>query len=246
MPSMAHDVLVDLFKNRPSLAAELLTEALGVALPSYTEARIVSVDLTQIRPAEYRADVVVLLLDGDVPIWVLIIEVQLGIDHAKRWTWPEYTTGARAQRRCPVSLLVVAPDPDVAAWCAEPIETGIPGFVLVPPVLGRAAVPVVTDPVEAARRPELAVLSAMAHGDGELGAAIAAAVLPAVRGLDDERARFYGDLVLTSLNEAVRRALEAKMKGYEYQSDFAKKYYGQGRDDGRLARGRRRGRRARC
>ncbi|HSF38499.1 MAG TPA: hypothetical protein VLT87_01825, partial [Thermoanaerobaculia bacterium] len=30
-----------------------------------------------------------------------------------------------------------------------------------------------------------------------------------------------------------RRALEAMMKGYEYQSDFAKKYVAQGRDEGR-------------
>jgi hypothetical protein len=79
----------------------------------------------------------------------------------------------------------------------------------------------------------MAVLSALAHGEGEQGAAIAAAVLPAVAGLGDDRARFYGDLVLNSLNEAARRALEAMMKGYEYQSDFAKKYYGQGRDEGR-------------
>ena len=76
----------------------------------------------------------------------------------------------------------------------------------------------------------------MAHGEGEQGAAIAAAVLPAVAGLDDERARFYGDLVLNSLNEAARRALEAMMKGYEYQSDFAKKYVAQGRRAQREAR----------
>ena len=169
MASMAHEVLVDLFKkNRPSLGAELLSEALGVVLPSYTEARLISIDLTQIQPAEYRADVVVLLLDGDVPSCVLIVEVQLGIDLRKRYSWPEYSMGARAAHRCPVGLLVVAPDPDVAAWCAEPIETGIPGFILRPPVLGRAAIPIVTDPAEAARRPELAVLSAMAHGEGEL------------------------------------------------------------------------------
>jgi hypothetical protein len=224
MASMAHEVLVDLFKNRPSLGAELLVEALGVALPSYTEARLVSIDLTQIQPAEYRADVVVLLLDGDVPRRVLIVEVQLGIDDDKRFTWTEYTMGARAKHRCPVGLLVVAPDPDVAAWCAEPIETGIAGFVLRPPVLGREAVPAVTDPAEAARRPELAVLSAMAHGQSELGAAIAAAVLPAIGELDDERARFYGDLVLNSLTAAGRKALEEMMKGYEYQSEFAKKY----------------------
>jgi hypothetical protein len=228
MPSMAHEVLVDLFKNRPSLGAELLSEALGVALPSYTEARLVSIDLTKIQPAEYRADVVVLLLDGDVPIWVLIVEVQLGIDRQKHYSWPDYTTGARAAHRCPVALLVVAPDPDVATWCAEPIETGIPGFVLRPPVLGRAAVPVVTHPAEAARRPELAVLSALAHGESEQGAAIAAAVLPVIRGLGEAKARFYGDLVLGSLNKAARRALEGMMKGYQFRSDFAKTYIAQG------------------
>jgi hypothetical protein len=230
---MAHEVLVDLFKNRPELGPELLTEALGVALPSYNEARLVSIDLTQIRPAEYRADVVVLLLDAGAPISVVIVEVQLAVDDDKRFTWPEYTMGARAKYRCPAGLLVVAPQPEIAAWCAEPIDTGIPGFVLNPPVLGRRAVPVITDPVEAARRPELAVLSAMAHGESEQGAAIAAAVLPAVQKLDDERARFYGDVVLNSLNEAARRALEAMMKGYEFQSDFAKKYVALGRDEGR-------------
>ena len=233
MPSMAHEILVDLFKTRPALGAELLTEALGVALPAYNEARVTSIDLTQIRPAEYRADVVVLLVARDVTVMVLVVEVQLGVDVDKRFSWPEYTTGARAKHRCPVSLLVVAPDPSIAAWCAEPIETGIPGFVLRPPVLGRAAVPVITDPAEAARRPELAVLSAMAHGQGEHGAAIAAAVLPSVAGLGDDRAKFYGDLVLNSLNVAARRALEAMMKGYVYQSDFAKKYIALGRDEGR-------------
>jgi hypothetical protein len=207
---------------------------LGIALPSYTDARLISIDLTEIRPAEYRADVVVLLLDGDIPIWVLIVEVQLGIAPRKRFTWPDYTMGARAAHSCPVGLLVVAPDPVVAAWCAEPIETGIPGFVLHPPVLGRDAIPVVTSPDEAARRPELAVLSAMAHGEGEQGAAIAAAVLPAIRELDDEKAKFYGDLVLSCLNEAARKALETMMKGYEYQSDFAKKYVAQGRQEGEL------------
>ena len=42
MPSMAHEILVDLFKNRPSLAAEILVEVLGLSLPAYTEARLAS------------------------------------------------------------------------------------------------------------------------------------------------------------------------------------------------------------
>jgi hypothetical protein len=40
------------------------------------------------------------------------------------------------------------------------------------------------------------------------------------------------DLLLNSVTEATRRALEAMMKGYEYQSDFAKRYFAQGRAEG--------------
>lgn len=138
-------------------------------------------------------------------------------------------TVSRAIHGCPAGLLVVAPEPVVAGWCAEPIETGVPGFVLRPPVLRRTAVPVVTDLEEAARRPELGVLSAMSHGDTEQGATIGDTVLRAIRDLDNDRARLYYDLVYNSLNEAARRSLEEMMKGYEYQSDFAKKYVTQGR-----------------
>jgi hypothetical protein len=233
MPSMVHEILVDLFKNRPSLAAEILVEVLGVSLPPYTQARLASTDLTEIQPAEYRADAVVVLLDRDTPVRVIIVEVQLAVDPRKRFSWPAYVTVSRAIHGCPADLLIVAPEPVVAGWCAEPIEIGVPGFVLRPPVLRRTAVPVVTDLGEAARRPELGMLSVMAHGETEQGTTIAATVLPAIRGLDDERARLYYDLVYNSLNETARRALEAMMKGYEYQSDFAKKYVAQGRAEGR-------------
>ena len=54
MPSMAHEILVDLFKNRPSLAAEILAEVLGVSLPPYTEARLASTDLTEIQRTSHR------------------------------------------------------------------------------------------------------------------------------------------------------------------------------------------------
>jgi hypothetical protein len=225
---MAHEILVDLFKNRPSLAAEILAEVLEVSLPTYTEARIASTDLTEIQPAEYRADIVILLLDGDTPVRVIIVEVQLAADSRKRLSWPAYVTVSRAVHACPAGLLVVAPDPAVAGWCAEPIEIGVPGFVLCPPVLRRTDVPVVTDAEEAVRRPELGVLSAMSHGESGQGATIAAAVLPAIRELGGGRDKFYYDLVYNSLNEAARLALEAKMKGYEYQSDFAKKYVAEG------------------
>jgi hypothetical protein len=232
---MAHEILVDLFKTRPSLAAEILVEVLGLSLPAYTEAQLASVDLTEIKPAEYRADVVVLLRDGDIPVRVVVVEVQLAMDPRKRRSWPAYVSVAHAVHGCMVDLLVVAPDPVVAAWCAEPIPLGPPGFVLTPPVLRREAVPVVTDSAEAARRLELGMLSVLAHGETEQGERIAGALLPAIAGLDEERSRFYLDLLLNSVNEATRRALEAMMKGYEYQSEFAKKYVAQGRQEGERA-----------
>ena len=233
MVSMHHEALVDLFKNRPSLAAELLCEALGEQLPAYSEARLASIDLTEAQPAEYRADIVILLFDRDNPVLVIIVEVQLHKDNDKPFTWPVYLCLSRDQHRCPAVLLVVAPDAAVADFCARPIEIGVPGFVLRPPVLRQTGVPIVTDPAEAARRPELGVLSAMAHGQSELGQMIAAAVLPVIEGLDDDRVRFYYDLVYHSLSDAARKALEAMMKGYEFQSDFAKKYIALGRDQGR-------------
>lgn len=232
MLSMAHEILVDLFRNRPPLAAEMLAEVLGVALPAYTEARLASTDLTEIQPAEYRADVVVLLLNGAAPVSVIIVEVQVAADPRKRLSWPVCMTASRATYACPAGLLVVAPDAAVAGWCAEPIELGIPGFALCPPVLHRSNAPVVTDVEEAVRRPELGVLSVMSHGKTGQAAAIVEAVLPAIRQLDDERARFYCDLVWNSLNEAARLKMEEMMKGYQYQSDFAKLYVAEGRDEG--------------
>jgi hypothetical protein len=229
MPSLAHEILVDLLKSRPSLAAEILVEILGLSLPAYTEARLVSIDLTEIQPAEYRADLVVMLYDGDEPVRVVVVEVQLAKDPGKRRSWPAYVSVAHARHGCLVDLLVIAPDPAVALWCAEPIALGPPGFVLTPPVLRRDAVPVVTDPAEAARRLELGMLSVMAHGEGDEGARVAGALLPAIARLDAERSRFYLDLLLQSVDEATRRALEAMMKGYEYQSDFAKKYVAEGK-----------------
>jgi hypothetical protein len=58
MPSQLHEALLLLFRNRPTLAPELMRDALHCELPAFTEARIDSADLTDVKPAEYRADLV--------------------------------------------------------------------------------------------------------------------------------------------------------------------------------------------
>jgi hypothetical protein len=236
MASMVHEGLLLLFRNRPRLAPELLEHALGLGVPAYSEARVEAAEFTQVVPTEYRADLVVLLLEGK-PVLAIVVEVQLSRDEDKRASWPLYLTSLRSRVRCPTVLLVVAPDAAVARWCAQPIELGHPGFRLQPLVAGPDAIPVVSDPEVAGREPELAVLSAMAHGHEEVGPAIAQAVLSSAGGLEDERFRLYVDLAVSSLSEAARRALEALMKSgtYEYQTELFRQWIAQGREEGELA-----------
>lgn len=238
MPSQLHEALLLLFRNRPQLAAEVLRDALGFPVPAYTEARIDSTDLTNMQPAEYRADLVVLLMDN-VPVLGIVVEAQLARDESKRFSWPAYVASLRARIRCAVVLLVVCPEQRVAAWCSRAIHLG-GGNHFTPLVLGPSSVPIVTDKDAAKADPELAVLSAMAHGasvDTEMALGIALAAMAASAGLDAERSILYFDLVVASLSEAARRSLQAMDPAkYEFQSDFAKHYIARGKAEGEVSK----------
>lgn len=65
MPSSLHEALTDLFVQRPSLAAELLADGLGMELPGYEQAEVGSADFTVLTPTEYRADAVVVPSDAE-------------------------------------------------------------------------------------------------------------------------------------------------------------------------------------
>jgi hypothetical protein len=230
VPSHLHEALIELFRQRPALAAELLRGQLGVPVPAYTNASEGSCDLTDLTPTEYRADAVVMLTSDDVPVFAVVIEVQLRQDPDKRWSWPVYLTTLRARLEVPVVLLVVCPGRSVAMWCAAPIDLGHPNWILRPVVIGPDRVPVLTDPEVAAQSPELAVLSAMAHGAGPDGDKVLSAFLAGLRTISDNQSDLYADIVLMTLPEAARADLEELMATgtYEYQSDFARRYFGQG------------------
>ena len=234
MPSHLHEALLLLFRNRPALAPELLRDALHVALPDYTEVRIDSADLTDIQPAEYRADMVILLLHGS-PVLGIVLEMQLSSDEDKRYAWPVYVANLRARIRCPVCLLVITAQKNVARWAGKAIELG-GGNRFVPWVLSLSGVPEITEEDRAKEDPELAVLSAMAHAhhpDPAKSARIALLAQMVSIGLDAERSTLYCDLVMHSLPEAARRALKAMdISKYQYQSEFARRYFGQGKAAG--------------
>jgi hypothetical protein len=231
MPSVLHEALVVLFRNRPTLAAELLAGPLGIGIPPFSSVRFESTELGDVVPPEYRADLALVLVDEDgAARLAIVLEPQLGIDARKRFTWPVYVTSLRARLGCPVLLLVVAVDAAVARFASEPIDLGPPGFTLRPTVLGPDAVPLVVDEEAARGAPELAVLSALAHARSPRARDVARAALAAAACLDEERAGLYADLVFASLGDAARAALEDLMLNGKYEplSDFAKHHYAQG------------------
>ncbi len=229
MVSINHEAIVELFRNRPELAVEVLTSVFDVPISSHGSPQRYDSDLSEVVPAEYRADLALILDEMGI-----IVEVQCNRDGRKRFSWPAYQAVFRARLQRPVVLLVVCLTEPIARWAAEPIDMGQPGFVFQPLVLGPGRIPVVRTEAQARAVPELGVLSAMAHGQGAEAEAIGRAVLPALEGLDAERFGLYLDLVLTSLSEAARATLEAMMlQGYEYQSEFARRYLAQGRQEGR-------------
>jgi hypothetical protein len=238
MPSLTHDALLQLFRNRPTLAPELLRDLLHTPVPAFDQVRIGDTTLTELVPTEYRADLVLLLegATGETPEAAIVVEAQLGRNLDKRWSWPVYLTTLRARLKCDVALVVVTSDAGIAGWAQTPIPTGHPGWVLVPLVLGPQAVPLVGEQAVAELSPELAVLSVMLHGREKGSLAVARSAIAAAKSLDVERAKLYADLVLASVDEAARAILEEVVMerwNHEYQSDFARRYVAQGEAAGR-------------
>jgi len=173
---------------------------------------------------------------SETPASALVVEVQLHVDDDKRFVWPLYVAGLRARLRCPVALVVLTLDDRVARWAATPIGLDERGSVLRPWVVGPAEVPAITEVADAAALPEFALLSVLAHGREPGAERLGRGLLEASRDPDDARGRLYTDIVFSFLDDAARAILEAELQlpGYTYQSDFARRFVSQGREEGRV------------
>jgi hypothetical protein len=66
-----------------------------------------------------------------------------------------------------------------------------------------------------------------------MAAQVALAAIAASVGLDPDRSVLYFDLILSHLSEAARVSLQAMDPAkYEYQSEFARRYFSEGRAEG--------------
>ncbi len=238
MPSVAspmHEAPLFLLNERPALVAALLAHA-GFDPPAFTHASVASADFTQAVPLERRADAAITLHDGERVVMGILLEVQLAAREEKRFAWPFYLASLHARLRCPSLLVVLAPYTSVADWARQPIVTMQPTSPFLPFVLGPDSIPRIDDALAARQAPELAVLAAIVHGARPDGRRVVEAAVDAAAHLDDARAATYFDLIYSNLGELARAALEAVMAQgkWEYQSEFAKKYFAEGRVEGRV------------
>jgi len=208
MPTLEHNGVVSLFRDKPELALRFLGDICHVEVPAYATIRVADTALDQLVPTEFRADLVLDVLDERGKfVSAIVLEVQREIKERKKYTWPVYVATSRAERECPAILMVVAVDEDVAAWAQRSIDLGFDKGNIDPVVLGPQTIPEITDKHVACTEVELALLSGMAHGNGTNSEPVLRAALAGIDTLDQEHAMVYYQILWNVLREPMRKAL---------------------------------------
>jgi hypothetical protein len=236
MASWDHEGIVELFRTDPRLAPELLQGPLGVEVPAFSEARVEKGELPPLHPPELRCDVFISLRNDGRPVLGVIVEVQREPDEDKLFSWPAYLGIARYRLRCDVCVLVITQSERVASWASRTIHTG-PRSSVQPFVLRPSVVPVIGEIDQARQAPELAVLSAMAHGAGpvETAVRVALAAAAAARELDRDRFLLYFGLIVAALSKAAREAFQMDPQGTQFFDESQQQSFDRGRAEGRAA-----------
>jgi len=230
---MTHEGPLDLVRQHPEIAVDLLQDIPGIRLPRQVTASLAPTDMSAVVPVQYLADVVVLLSDAATgsPVLAVIIEPQLRDSKTKRYSWPVYLTTARSIAGCPAAVLVVlCPDPAEAAKCRRLIRTGHPGFDLAPIVIDSGAPP----GRDGADSPWLTAFTATMGGidlESETGARqfLDALANPEVSEADRRR---MTAIIMTVASDAARHLLEAMMTTTEYQKTILDRIHDEGKAEG--------------
>ncbi len=226
MPSLTvtHEAPLELIRQHPPLAVELIRATIGLPLPAGVEARLGPTDLNYVVPAQFTADSVITLHEpatGEA-VLAVIVEPQGRDDADKQYSWPAYVTNVRRAAKCPRAVLVViCPDPLEGEKCRKGIPTGHPGFDLLPIVIDPLHAP---DPQDAS--PWLVIFDACL-GVMDVGTEpVARRILNAVHesgtsAADRER---LITLILEAAPVAARQILEDLMATTEWKNDFVESF----------------------
>jgi hypothetical protein len=235
MPNLTvtHEAPLELIKQHPALAVDLLREVTGVPVPDGLDVRLAPTSLNRVSPTQYDADSVVVISDPDTldPLIAIVIEPQGRDEKTKKFSWPIYVANVRKEVGCESAfLIVVCPDPAEAEKCRAVIRMGHPGLELWPIVIDPEHAP----GDEGASPYLLLFLACLPALDME-DPNIARRVLKAIRdtGASVAERKTLTTIILVRASESARRLLEGLMSTMEWKSDFIESYVEQGLEQGR-------------
>jgi hypothetical protein len=136
--TVTHEAPLELVKQSPDLAVELVRAMTKIPLPDEVEAELGPTSLNAVVPAQFTADSVVIVKDKKTGKLkhVIVVEPQGREDKDKIYAWPAYLANVRDAVKCPSAiLLVICPDPNEAEKCRKAIDMGHPDWVLYPIVI---------------------------------------------------------------------------------------------------------------
>ncbi|MCO6011065.1 hypothetical protein NE236_39530 [Actinoallomurus purpureus] len=222
-----------MFRRHPEFAVEVLRELKGVDVPEAASVQVESNDFNDRPSKDFQPDTVITVGPPQATLHGIIMEVQQEKTESKRRQLPRYAAQLWLMLRRPVTVLCVCPDPDAAAYYAEPIATELPGYVFRAVVLGPNDVPIITDPAEAAAHPELAAMGVMMHGRQE---SVLKAFVNALEVIEPDNAPQYLEYAYNMAAAAVRRILEELVSSTSWPvySPFAKQHFGRGKAEGEV------------
>jgi hypothetical protein len=234
MPNLTvtHEAPLELIKQHPALAVDLLRELIGVPFPDGMDVRLASTSLNTVAPTQYSADSVVVVSDPVTrnPLIAIVVEPQGRDEKTKKFSWPIYLSNVRKEVGCESAfLIVVCPDPTEADKCRAVIRMGHPGLELWP---------IVIDPKHApgdeGASPYLLLFLACLPALNLEDPKTARRVLAAIRdtGASVAERNTLSTIILVRATEAARSLLEGLMSMTEWKSDFIESFVEKGREQG--------------
>jgi hypothetical protein len=242
MPSVPHEMLVELLAKSPQLLPPLLGDRLDAASRLHAIPDLRSSDL-RIRTSQSTASQLpVLFADLGLelyrpssvhpydPCLALTVEAQLTLDEDKPYSWIPYLGAQYHLTHAPAYLLVVTNDPSIAAWAAGPFCAG--HLTLTPWVLGPADVPAIITLEEARKSIDMTLFSGIVHGREGVAVPIGLALRQVLDEAPDDVGIYYWDAFLASLTKPVRKELDMELHDFRPRSDWSKEIFAKGLAEG--------------
>ncbi|WP_235030841.1 RpnC/YadD family protein [Nonomuraea solani] len=221
---------MQLFKERPKLAVDILRDLKGIELPDTPLIQLEDNNFNSRTSDDFDADVVVAMGQAKEPLHAVIVEVQQDKSKdPKQLT--RYAAAVWLLLRCDVTLLMICPTAGPAAHYAQPIDSGLTDYRLQVHTLGPDEIPAITDPQEAAASLALSALGVMVHGRDRK---VVEAFTTALAEPPGNHSPKYYEYAYSMSTPEIRRLLEeiAMSTTWPVHSPFAREHFGRGKTEG--------------